>query len=818
MNHGQKSTPEIRTWDILAAVLLVCAILTAVTRLVVTKWTEELYVVQTLAFLGVLLGLAIGYSRFSPRLSLLLSVAYGAVMIPWQIGMTLGPGFEWKDRLEIMYDRLATTIDIVIRSKPVNDNILFVYLMSILFWAISVHAGYSLVRRGNAWRAVLPAGLAMLVIHSYDPYIVRRIWFLAVYLFFTLLLVARVTFAQQRLQWKQNRTFVAPDLGFDWIRFTLLASVVLIIFSWAVPALAETLPPAQQAWQYIRRPWVEFQDKVSNAFSSLQSSVGVVSDYYGQSLSLGRGSALTNTPILSIDAPPKNSAGIRFYWRAYTYNQYEDGQWRSTQDDTTNLTSNTPKLEPPSQEKRWVGSFTITPFYSIATLYAPDQPLWVSVPAKASISRDNEGNSVDLIAIQAQPSVSAGKSYKVDSSISAATEADLRAAGKDYPQWVEDSYLQLPNNISVRTRQLAAELSSGLDNPYDIANAITNYLRSYQYSEVIESPPSGQELIDWWLFDYRRGFCQYYATAEIVLLRSLGIPARMAVGYAQGEFRSSTNVQAAPGQNVPSSDIISPGTYTVRQKDAHAWPEVYFPKYGWMEFEPTASQSALARLSGAEGTGTDQIPLDDNLLEKRPTPDPSLRDRANDTAAQQQQAATTQARLIMTGIAMFLTAGVALFAVVARRRGIRFHLDLSPVPMRLEKGFYRVGLQPPDFLKRWSRYAALPPLVHAYLEINRALKRLGKPAGANHTPAERGVSLSGILPPVAEPTQSLIAEYQNVTYGQKRVDGFPAREAGWEIRKQSYLAMIRRLLSRLKEPQPKNGRPDFKTRYQHRDR
>ena len=163
--------------------------------------------------------------------------------------------------------------------------------MSILFWVISVHAGYSLVRHGNAWRAILPAGLTMLVIHSYDPYITRRIWFLAVYLFFTLLLVARVTFTQQR-QWKQNRTFVAPDLGFDWIRFTLLASMVLILFSWAVPAVAETLPPAQQAWQYIRRPWVELQDKMSNAFSSLQSSVGVINDYYGDTLSLGRGSVL----------------------------------------------------------------------------------------------------------------------------------------------------------------------------------------------------------------------------------------------------------------------------------------------------------------------------------------------------------------------------------------------------------------------------------------------------------------------------------------------------------------------------------------------
>ena len=86
MNTGKKSSPENRTWDILAVVLLACAILTAVTRLVVTKWTEELYAVQTLAFLGVLLGFAIGYSRFSPRFSLFLGAAYGLIAIPWQMG------------------------------------------------------------------------------------------------------------------------------------------------------------------------------------------------------------------------------------------------------------------------------------------------------------------------------------------------------------------------------------------------------------------------------------------------------------------------------------------------------------------------------------------------------------------------------------------------------------------------------------------------------------------------------------------------------------------------------------------------------------
>ncbi len=801
-----KLSSENRTWDILAVVLLACAILTSVTRLVVTKWTEELYAVQTLAFLGVLLGFALGYSRFSPRFSIFLGAAYGLVAIPWQMGLTLGPGYEWKVRLEILNERLGRTINLVLRSRPVDDNVLFVLLMSILFWVISVHAGYSLVRHGNAWRAILPAGLTMLVIHSYDPYITRRIWFLAVYLFFTLLLVARVTFIRQRAQWKQNRTFVAPDLGFDWIRFTLLASVILIIFSWAVPAVAETLPPARQAWQYIRRPWVELQDKLSNAFSSLQSSVGIISDYYGDTLSLGRGSVLSDTPVLIIDSGPKYTGDLRYYWRAYAYDRYEDGQWRNTLQETANLTPDSPPFELPGLEKQWETQFTITPRTSIATLYTSAQVLWLSVPATANVTRDEQGRSVDMTAFQARPSVTAGKKYEVRSSISIATEADLQTSGTDYPQWVKDAYLQLPSNITLRTRQLASELAKGHDNPYDIAKAITDYLRTYEYSEVIEQPPSRQEVIDWWLFDYRKGFCQYYASAEVVLLRALGIPARMAVGYAQGEFRTTDTIEVAPGQFIPDPSTNASGTYTVRQRDAHAWPEVYFVGYGWIEFEPTASQSPIFRRSGREVDLAGLLQEDDNLVERGPGEDRAALERAKEAATRQEEDASARARLILSTVMILLAGGLVLLAVILRQRGVQLRLDLAPVPIRLERGIRRMGLKPPAFLRRWAHYASLSPLVHAYLEINRALKRLGKPAGVQDTPAERGAALSGLLPVVTDPTQLVVAEYQRLAYSRSPNGVLAAREAGKVIRNQSYLALLKRLLSRLQEPAGRNHR------------
>ena len=148
----------------------------------------------------------------------------------------------------------------------------------------------------------------------------------------------------------------------------------------------------------------------------------------------------------------------------------------------------------------------------------------------------NHDGTVNLSALMSNNFIRPGEQYTVRSAIDAVTVKQLKDAGTDYPPWVTDEYLQLPNNITPRTKDLAKSIAAGLNNPYDIANAVTQYLRAnIQYDLSINQPPANQERIDWFLFDYKKGFCNYYASAEVVLLRSLGIPARMAVGFAQGQ-------------------------------------------------------------------------------------------------------------------------------------------------------------------------------------------------------------------------------------------------------------------------------------------
>jgi transglutaminase-like putative cysteine protease len=793
----EKSSAETRIWDWLSAFLLICALFTAASRLVASHWTDELYLVQTVTVIGAVLGMILGISRFSPRLVFFFALAYGAFVIPWQMGLSLHLDIEWKVRLQIIWGRMLDTIDLVTQSKEVQDNTLFVFFMALLFWAVSLYAGYCLIRYGLVWRAVLPAGLVMLVIHTYDSFFQRRVWYLIFYLFFMLILLARFNFVQRHVSWKRNRILMAPDINLDWLRYAFLAAVLVLVLSWAVPAMAESFPPAREIWLDIRRPWVKFQDQMSNAFASLRATVGLVTEYYDPTLTLGRGSQLSDTPVLSVKVPSTDKSGFRYYWRAMVYDRYENGQWNSTLNEIRNLNPQSPGLQFPEWQGRTETSFSVTTYKTIGTLITPSQPLWVDQPVKAHLGFSPDG-SADLITLQVQTPVGAGRTYEVRSSVATANALQLRAAGTDYPQYIREHYLQLPPSITDRTKERAKQLSQGQETPYDVAVVVTNYLRTYEYSAVIDPPPTNQEVMDWWLFDYpaRKGFCQYYASAEVILLRLAGIPARLAVGYAQGAYEADTRLPGLERFDIPNPSVTGGGTYQVRQRDAHAWPEVYFPQIGWVEFEPTASQFPLVRASGLADSGAN--PEEDTLLEHGPAGGESI-PFPTPPPTNLPPSRISGLTLAILGAAILLLAFV-VWRIVSYRRLKAANIKITPFPIRLEKGFHRLGLRPPNLLRRWALYVSLSPLVHAYLEINRALKRLGKPAAIYDTPAERAATLARLLPAAAGPSRILLAEYQSTEYSPNPGNAFAATRAGKEIRRLSYRAWLQKIFVRFQEP------------------
>jgi transglutaminase-like putative cysteine protease len=159
--------------------------------------------------------------------------------------------------------------------------------------------------------------------------------------------------------------------------------------------------------------------------------------------------------------------------------------------------------------------------------------------------------------------------YEGFSLLPVARPAQARFAGRDYPEEIRETYLQLPPQLDRRIPELARKISAGADNPYDQSLAMENYLRTnFTYTLNLTGKP-GSDPLAHFLFETKAGHCEYFATAMAVMLRTLGIPSREVNGFLPGEY----NYVA--------------GDYIVRASDAHSWVEAYFPGSGWVTFDPT---------------------------------------------------------------------------------------------------------------------------------------------------------------------------------------------------------------------------------------
>ncbi|WP_228546059.1 transglutaminase TgpA family protein [Halegenticoccus tardaugens] len=288
------------------------------------------------------------------------------------------------------------------------------------------------------------------------------------------------------------------------------------------------------------------------------------------------------------------------YWQTGAYDRYTGEGWVRT--DTAEPYSG-PLSDPPGSSSEL--KQTVTAETEMEALPAAWKPVAVEGTAASSARVTSEGG---LLAGQ---SLQAGESYTVRSEVPRYTAEQLRRSGTDYPDGVEGDYTQLPDSTSDRVRERSANVAGDEDNAYDKAVAIEEHLESEkEYSLNVEEPDG--EIADEFLFEMDAGYCTYYATTMVVMLRSEGVPARFVTGYTPGERAGDERV--------------------VRGTNAHAWVEVYFPDAGWVRFDPTPAdprRSAAdarveeARQSGDPGVDTEETRERRDDRREGETPDPS---------------------------------------------------------------------------------------------------------------------------------------------------------------------------------------------------
>ncbi len=166
-------------------------------------------------------------------------------------------------------------------------------------------------------------------------------------------------------------------------------------------------------------------------------------------------------------------------------------------------------------------------------------------------------------------------------------EADTRnpepyvrdSVSRDYPPRIAVLYLQLPR-LDPRIAPLAREITASAATNYARAKAVEQYLQT-NFGYTLELPGLREaDPLAHFLFERRKGHCEYFASSMTIMLRTLGMPARIVNGFRGGEYNDLTS------------------SYIVREKDAHSWVEAYFPDYGWVTFDPTPAGPATGPMTG----------------------------------------------------------------------------------------------------------------------------------------------------------------------------------------------------------------------------
>jgi transglutaminase-like putative cysteine protease len=283
----------------------------------------------------------------------------------------------------------------------------------------------------------------------------------------------------------------------------------------------------------------------------------------------------------------EQTADVRFlasgeeprYWRTGSYDRYTGDGWIRAGESR----SGTGGLAAADGE---TASYEISARTSMSVLPAPWQPVGLDGVDQVSVEPDGTPTL--------DGTLDSGEEYTVNSTVRTTAPEVLAEAEGAYPADIEQRYTQLPASTSERVAERTRSIAVNAETPYETAAVVERWLENNREYSLDVDRPDG-DIVEAFLFDMDQGYCTYYATAMVGMLRSVDIPARLAVGYTTG-------------------DSIDEDTWAVRGSNSHAWVEVYVPDHGWVQFDPTPAgprEAVENQATGDPGSGADPSGTDD---------------------------------------------------------------------------------------------------------------------------------------------------------------------------------------------------------------
>ncbi len=452
---------------------------------------------------------------------------------------------------------------------------------AILVWIATSWAAWTVRRRARPILAILPLGILLGSLFSYSFAGTDALLLL---MGFALLLMATIAQNQRERRWQRDNIDYSHDVRTELLWLTTFITIGLLMTSAVVPEInigeiidrIESLVerPSREGGEVSQAPMSQTTPEPPSRNTLRRAQRGGLPRRH----LIGSGPELSQQTVMLISTgeldpvPPEFllESPVGYYWRSVTYDRYTTNGW-STAAAAVNTYEPQEELRDPEEEGRRLLRQQVHVLVEDDNLvHAAGDLVSINQPYEAAIRSQNDlfGATVDA------------NFYFAYSLVPDVTVAELQDAGTDYPEWILNRYLQLPDGLPRRITALAQELTATEPTPYDRARAIEQYLRGFPYTLDIPDPPINRDVVDYFLFDLQKGYCDYYATSMVVLSRAAGVPARMAIGYASGTYDPYN------------------ANYVVSEAEAHAWVEIYFPGYGWVEFEPTGGRPGIVRPFG----------------------------------------------------------------------------------------------------------------------------------------------------------------------------------------------------------------------------
>ncbi len=540
------------------------------------------------------LGAMVGWGRWR---TFLVGAAFAALLTPLMVGSVMRPDGA---PLGVLFTATAEAAvlawqDLVVTDLPFTTQYGHHLLtLGLIVWGSSMFASFAAFGHRRPLNAILLIGVLLvanmaLTLRDQLPYMI-------LYSLAALFLLIRFHTFDEQADWIRRRIGDPTAISALYLRGGTIFIVGAVLGSFLLTKAASSAPLAG-AWTDMGGrviEWSQFLEKylpVSGSGRSIGPSFGSTASIGGV-WTADEGLALTWQSATVLENPP--------YLAAVVYDDFKIHAWDSGQAITAERPGGDKLLDGTKDAIGSVGrreySTTITPVQSRERVYAPEMPVKITGDARVRLIGDGYYNWLE------RPSSS--DPYTVTSLIPAeekdggVTEGKLRAAGEVYPSGMLQEYgrAAVPEGTftTPEARHLLDEIVRVVganDNPYDLALQMVRTLQSKEFTYDIDVRDFRCDLsiVDCFAVN-KRGYCEYYATTMAMMLRELDIPARLVEGYLPGE-------KIGPGN-----------TYQVRNSDSHAWVQVYFPGYGWIDFDPTGGNvAALAPLPSGKPEATASI-------------------------------------------------------------------------------------------------------------------------------------------------------------------------------------------------------------------